>query len=208
MRATIKENEAKVALKAAALEREKAEDVRIAAQYAAMLEAQEAARVAGLKALHDRSHARAQAAGEGAVKAAREREAEDEARVVQLQAERAEAEAEAAAAKRARAAEATRNQLAVLALQVGERGAAHKAVQDDLRRHTAAVLAADEAAAAAEAGRAAARRERDVAHAAFLGAQAKAKRDAAALGHLMSDRERLLNAKRLEEAKAMLVGTK
>ena len=155
-----------------------------------MLEAQDKARSNALKALFDKTHLRAQVAGESAVRAAKEREEEELARISALQEERAAEQAAAAAAKREKAAAVTRDQMAVLDVQMAEKAAAEKAKAEELRAHSRAVTAADEAHAREQARKAAERKAKDEEHAAFLKAQSASKSAAKNVSHLMTPEER------------------
>jgi hypothetical protein len=197
---TVKANEAKIAAAAKALVAAKEEDTRIAEEYTRMLNAQDERRQAALRDLFDKTHLRAQVAGESAVKAAAERERDELERITTLQAERAREQDAAAAAKAAKAKASSAEQVSVLNAQMAAREAAKRAAAADLKAHSQNVLRQDNAAEAEDWAKEEARKERDLAHQAFLAAQVADKSAVKAKAHLMTPQEKELNRQRLEQA--------
>ena len=193
------ENEAKIAAHKAAQAAVKQAETEKALAYSALLEKQEQDRTAALRLTFERTHLRAAAAGDGALKAAAAREALEEARIAQLQRER---DAELAAAQKLKAEKATRDKedvLKVLGVQLQAKAAERVAASAELQAHMATVLAADAAAAASDAAASAARLAAAKENAQFLQRQAEEKKEAARGAHHMSEKERLLNKQMLQE---------
>jgi hypothetical protein len=204
MLATVKANEAKIEMRHKALVAAKAEDARIAEEYTRMLNEQDERRQAALRDLFDRTHLRAQVAGESAVRAAAEKEADELARIKELQEQHAREQDAAAKAKAAKAKAMSAEQVATLDAQMAEREAAKRAAAAEMKAYSRAVTSQDEAAEEEDYVKADQRKARDVEHAAFLAAQMKAKADVKAKEHLMDPREKELNKARLEQAKNLL----
>ena len=203
MQATIKTNEAKIEAKKAALVADKEEDARIAVEYTRMQEAQEARRANALRELFERTHTRAQAAGQSAVAVAKAKETEELQRIAANQAQRDLQLEAAAAAKKLAAAAAQADVLASLAQQMALKERAEEALKAEMAAHARATVQADAAAAASAQAASAERKRRDLELQTFLEKQVADKAAAVKLGHLMSPQERALNAQRLAEAASL-----
>ena len=204
MQETIKENEAKIEAQKLALIKAKAEDARIAEEYTRMLDEQDKRRQAALADLFSKTHLRAQVAGESAVRAAAEKEREELQRIAELQAQRNAAEEAAAKAKTAAAKASALDMVATLSRQIAEQEAEKKRRAAELEEHMRRVIAHDEASLAEDAAKAAERKQRDIELQEALEAQMAAQKEVQSKAHLMTDAERELNKKRVEEAKALL----
>ena len=144
------ENEAKIAAHRAASATVKALETEKALAYTALLEKQEQDRTAALRLTFERTHLRAAAAGDGALKAAAAREALEEARIAQLQRER---DAELSAAQKVKAERATRataDVVKTLGEHLAAKAASRAAAASELQAHMATVLRAARGAGAAE----------------------------------------------------------
>jgi colicin import membrane protein len=202
MQETMHENEAKMAAHREAAAKAKALETEKALAYAALLEKQEQDRTEALRQTFERTHLRAAAAGDGALKAAVAREALEEARIAQLQRERDAELAAAQKAKTERANRAKEDVVKTLGLQLAAKAASRAAAAAELQAHMATVLAADAAAAAADAAAIAARQAAAKENAQFLQRQAEEKKAARSGEHHMSNKERLLNKQMLQELEA------
>jgi hypothetical protein len=169
-----------------------------------MLDEQDKRRQAALADLFSKTHLRAQVAGESAVRAAAEKEREELERITELQAQRNAAEEAAAKAKTAAAKASAQDMVKTLTRQIAEQEAEKKRRAAELEEHMRRVIAHDAASLEEDAAKAAARKQRDIELQDALAAQMAAQKEVQSKAHLMTDAERALNAKRMEEAKALL----
>jgi hypothetical protein len=109
----------------------------------------------------------------------------------------------AAKAKSAAAKASALDMVATLSRQIAEQEAEKKRRAAELDEHMRRVIASDAASLEEDAVKAAARKQRDIELQGALAGQMAAAKQVQSKAHLMTDGERELNKKRLEEAKAL-----